>query len=225
MNKGHSIFSAVFFFLFYLGCINVSNGQIDQSSGSNYGYSINAPNAPISPNESINFINPKDEEQQFEVALQKRMQKQIEAQELKDLNNKGIISREELYKKRLKAEMDALQTTYAKIDQDLGGFSTSSKTVTIVCRDFAYPDGDMITIFLNDSEAIRFIELTQSYQQFTLPLTPGLNTIAFKALNQGSSGPNTAGFMIFDDSGNILSSNEWNLATGAKAVLSIARDY
>lgn len=221
MNIGHSFTLLI---LCFLGSIQVSFSQIDQAPASNSGFSINAPNAPISPSSGFDFINPKDEEQQFEDALNKRMQQQIREQELKDLNNKGIVSREELYQKRLQAEMDALKTTYAKIDQNLGGFSTKSKTVTIVCRDFAYPDGDMITILLNDAEAIRFIELTQSYQQFTLPLKPGLNTIAFKALNQGSSGPNTAGFMVFDDAGNLLSSNEWNLATGAKAFLSIARD-
>lgn len=221
MHIGHSFILLV---LFFLGNVQEVESQIDQAPASNSGFSVDLPNTPISPSASFDFINPKDQEEQFEDALSKRMQQQIKEQELKDLNNKGIISREELYKKQLQAEMDAFKTTYAKIDQNLGGFSTTSKTVTIVCRDFAYPDGDMITIYLNDAEAVRFIELTQSYQQFTLPLKPGLNTIAFKALNQGTSGPNTAGFMVFDDMGNLLSANEWNLATGAKAFMSVARD-
>jgi hypothetical protein len=51
----------------------------------------------------------------------------------------------------------------------------------------------------------------------------GLNTISFKALNQGTSGPNTASFMVFDENGKVLTSKEWNLATGAKATLSVAK--
>jgi hypothetical protein len=111
------------------------------------------------------------------------------------------------------------------VDQDLGGFSSQSKQITIFCRDFAYADGDLVTIYLNDAQVVRNIELTENYQKFTLPLQVGLNELSFKALNQGTSGPNTAAFVIFDDKGNVLSSNEWNLATGAKAFLSVVRDY
>lgn len=193
-------------------------------NNNNNNFEFNIPSNSNNVNETFEFINPENEEEKFEQALGRMMKQQIAEQELKDLNNKGIINKEAFYQKRLKAEMDALTNSYAIINQDLGGFSTESKTVTIVCRDFAYPDGDVVTIILNDEPIIRFIELTQSYQSFTLPLEPGLNTISFKALNQGSSGPNTAGFMIFDEFGNVLSSNQWNLATGASAILTIARD-
>ena len=57
-----------------------------------------------------------------------------------------------------------------------------------------------------------------------IPLEVGINEISFVALNQGTSYPNTAGFKVYDDSGNVISSNEWNLATGAKAVILIAKD-
>ena len=57
-----------------------------------------------------------------------------------------------------------------------------------------------------------------------MPLQVGLNKIAFVALNQGTSGPNTAGFKVYDDAGNVISSTEWNLATGAKATVIIAKD-
>ena len=51
-----------------------------------------------------------------------------------------------------------------------------------------------------------------------------LNKIIILALNQGTSGPNTAAFKVFNDAGMLLSSNEWNLATGAKATLLIAKE-
>ena len=49
------------------------------------------------------------------------------------------------------------------------------------------------------------------------------NKIDFVALNQGSSGPNTAELRIYDDNKKLLSSNQWNLATGSKATLIIVK--
>ena len=185
---------------------------------------FNIPSIPNSPNKTFEFINPKNEAEKFEQALSRIMQQQISNQELIDLKNKGIIDKEKFYQQRLQAEMDGISNKLPIIDQDLGGFSTQSKNITIICRDFGYPDGDIVTILINDEQVVRHIELTQSYQQFTIPLIVGVNTISFIALNQGEYGPNTAAFMVFDESGKVLSSNQWNLATGAKAILSIARD-
>jgi len=117
-----------------------------------------------------------------------------------------------------------INAPYPKIDQDLGSFRTQSNSVRIICRDFQYPDGDRVTITINDIPIIKNITLRSSYQSFDLPLQVGLNKIAFVALNQGTSGPNTAGFKVYDDAGNVISSNEWNLATGAKATVIIAKD-
>jgi hypothetical protein len=77
---------------------------------------------------------------------------------------------------------------------------------------------------VNNIPIVVNIELRQSYQKFNIPLEIGINKIAFKALNQGTSGPNTAAFKVFNDAGMLLSSNEWNLATGAKATIVIAKD-
>lgn len=177
------------------------------------------------PIAKIDFLDPESDKKNFEKELEKILKKKRQEQKIKDLNKQGIITPKQLHKKKLKAEMKALSGNhYAKIDQDLGGFSSNSKNVTIVCRDFGAVDGDIVTIYLNDKPVVRQINLVQSFQRFTIPLKVGLNVISFKALNQGSSGPNTADFMVFDDKGAVLSSNQWNLATGAKAVLSIARD-
>lgn len=213
----HSKFS-ISLFLFFWGFLS-GFCQIDNSNGNNFKSGLSA-----GVNTQFEAINPTQQAALFENVLQQRMQREHEDKSREALKNKGIISKQELYEKQFASEMAALQNTYAKIDQDLGGFSTLSKSVTIVCRDFALPDGDKVTIFLNDEPAVRFVELTQNFQQFMLPLKPGLNKISFKALNQGSSGPNTAAFLIYDSTGKLLSSNQWNLATGAKAVLTIARD-
>ena len=209
-----------------LFCMSLLHGQVDLPKTVDPGFS----NLGITPNNAntlpqVEYINPKNAVEGFEKALQKNQQIQFQEQELEDLKYRGILTAAQIHKKRLKAEMDELNKPFAKVDQDLGGFSSQSKQITIFCRDFAYADGDLVTIYLNNTQVVRNIELTESYQKFTLPLQVGLNKLSFKALNQGSSGPNTAAFVIFDDKGNVLSSNEWNLATGAKAFLSVVRDY
>ena len=75
----------------------------------------------------------------------------------------------------------------------------------------------------NNETIVRRIQLTRSYQQFTIPLVLGVNKIAFLARNEGLYSPNTAGFMIFDQNGKTLMQNDWFLATGAKAFFTIVR--
>lgn len=141
-------------------------------------------------------------------------------------NNKGIITAAKINEERFLKSFKKINGLYIypKIDQDLGSFRTNSESVYIICRDFQYPDGDRVTIFINDIPLIINITLQQNYQKFNIPLEIGINKIAFKALNQGTSGPNTAAFKIYNDAGMLLSSKEWNLATGAKATIVIAKD-
>ncbi|MBV1887733.1 MAG: hypothetical protein KUG51_00415 [Urechidicola sp.] len=181
----------------------------------------------IQPNIEVDkhiFIDPRivnDEE--IKRAIEEVLKDMLDEEERQKLKTKGILTEEQKRKEIAKKRFAELDKNYKKVDQYLGGFSTTSKHATIVCRDFQYPDGDAITIYINDQPVIQNIVLTTAYQQFTLPLVEGLNVISFKALNQGSSGPNTAAFAVFDDEAKMISSNEWNLATGAKATLTIAR--
>ncbi len=162
----------------------------------------------------------------FKNAFDKEKEKLKRKKSESDFNNKGILTTAKLNEERFLKAFKKIngQYIYPKIDQDLGSFRTNSKSVNIICRDFQYPDGDRVTILINDIPVIQNIVLEQSYQKFNIPLDIGINRIAFKALNQGSSGPNTAAFKVYNDAGMLLSSNEWNLATGAKATLVIAKD-
>ena len=54
-------------------------------------------------------------------------------------------------------------------------------------------------------------------------LLEGFNKIDFVALNQGDSGPNTAEVRVYDDNGNVMMSNLWNLATGSKATFIVVK--
>jgi len=160
----------------------------------------------------------------FKTAYKKRKKSKKEIE--KSLNNKGIITQAQLNEERSLQAFKKINGRYQfpKIDQDLGSFRTESKTVRIICRDYQYPDGDRVTIYVNDIPVVVNIVLQQNYQSFTIPLTIGINKIVIKALNQGTSGPNTAAFKVYNDAGMLISSNEWNLATGAKATLLIAKD-
>ena len=162
----------------------------------------------------------------FKNAFDKEKEKLKRKKSESDFNNKGILTTAKLNEERFLKAFKKIngQYIYPKIDQDLGSFRTNSKSVNIICRDFQYPDGDRVTILINDIPVIQNIVLEQSYQKFNIPLDIGINRIAFKALNQGSSGPNTAAFKVYNDAGVLISSNEWNLATGAKATLVIAKE-
>lgn len=108
--------------------------------------------------------------------------------------------------------------------QFLGEIKTKTAMVRIVYRDHMAEDGDMIKIMVNDIIVKTDITLYNYGQQFQLGLTNGFNKIEFEALNQGTSGPNTASFQIFDEKGNLLASNQWDLATGFRATFMIIRE-
>jgi hypothetical protein len=109
-------------------------------------------------------------------------------------------------------------------DQFLGDFKSGAKFVNVVYRDHGYTDGDIIQVLVNDDIVHARVYLTGGYKGFKLDLQKGFNKIDFLALNQGESGPNTAEFQVVDDAGNLVSHNQWNLATGVKATIIIVKE-
>lgn len=102
-------------------------------------------------------------------------------------------------------------------NQFFGQYTSDAKFVVLRCRDHEFVDGDRVRVYINDHVLIPNIRLGSGYQDFELFLDPGMNTVEIEALNQGTSGPNTAEFIIIDDDGDLLFNNEWNLATGIRA--------
>lgn len=201
------------------------SAQLDNNSGNKADGKIKA----IVLNNSKAVKKPKsidaDSTNGFKSAYDKEKEKLKKQQAENTLNKKGIITQAKINEERFLKTFKKVsgQYVYPKIDQDLGSFRTESKSVNIICRDFQYPDGDRVTIYVNDVPVIVNIVLQQNYQKFNIPLEVGINKIAFKALNQGSSGPNTAAFKVYNDAGMLISSNEWNLATDAKATIVISK--
>ncbi len=162
----------------------------------------------------------------FKKAYEKEQKKVKKKQQEENFNNKGIISQSKLSEERFLKSFKKINGMYQYpvIDQDLGSIRTNANSINIICRDYQHPDGDRVTILINGIPIIVNVVLQQRYQKFNIPLEKGINKITILALNQGTSGPNTAGFKVFNDTGMLLSSNEWNLATGAKATMVIAKD-
>lgn len=216
--------------LFFVTCCIFLSTSIFAQLDSNTGTKEKGKTKAIVLKNSKEVSRPKSIElngtQGFQQAYEAEKEKLKKKQKEENLDNKGLLTQAKLNEQRFLKTFKKINGQYIipKIDQDLGSFRSNSKSVNIICRDYQYPDGDRVTIFVNDIPVIYNITLRQNYQKFNIPLRVGLNKIVIEALNQGTSGPNTAAFKVYNDEGMLISSNEWNLATGAKATLMISKD-
>lgn len=115
-----------------------------------------------------------------------------------------------------------IKAEYRK-DQYLGDLKTGGGFVELYCRDHEYVDGDRIRIYVNGEMIHNNIALGAGYHPILVRLNMGFNSIEFEALNQGTSGPNTAELRIFDENGMEMAKKEWNLMTGGKANLIVVK--
>lgn len=130
----------------------------------------------------------------------------------------------DIYKEKLNQKEGEDESKMFRKNQYLGDFKTKSGYAKVSCRDFGEVDGDQIRVLVNDKEIISRIFLEGEFKGFQLDLQKGFNKIDFEALNQGYSGPNTAEFKVYDDKGELISANQWNLATGFKATIIIIKE-
>ena len=110
-----------------------------------------------------------------------------------------------------------------KSDASLGTFQTKGKNIRIEVRDFQLVDGDRIRVFLNEQIINSNILLNATSYMINVDLQPGYNRIDIQALNQGYSGPNTAELRVYDERGNLISAQEWNIGSGDIATLGIVK--
>lgn len=133
------------------------------------------------------------------------------------------VTRNKEFEKKLNKNDKEIRPEY-KVEQYLGDFRSNGKFVEIVCRDHEYVDGDRVRVYVNDVVIADNIRLEAAYKKIDVTLEKGFNKIQFQALNQGSSGPNTAEFRVYNDKGELISANEWNLTTGVKATMIIVKE-
>lgn len=148
----------------------------------------------------------------------------LETNTLQFTNPNNFKNPGEIYKEKLNAKSGEDESKIFRKNQYLGDFKTKSTTVRISYRDFGEVDGDMIRVLVNDKEVIARVYLEGIFKGLDLVLENGFNKIDFEALNQGYSGPNTAEFRVFDDKGQLISANQWNLATGFKATIIVVKE-
>ena len=145
---------------------------------------------------------------------------------VKEKRPERFINSNDLYLSRLnrkKTESNKNINKF-KVDQFLGEIRNDGEYVSIILRDHEYPDGDLIKVQINEEVVMPAILLTEKAKGFKLDLKSGFNVVDFVALNQGSSGPNTAEIIVYDDQGKLVGTNRWNLATGVKATYIIYKN-
>lgn len=130
----------------------------------------------------------------------------------------------ELPKNALPKPQGDENTKVFRRNQSFGEYKTKSNSIRILCRDHMAIDGDVVKVYINNMVVAARVELFSGYQTIEIGLTPGFNKVEFEALSQGTSGPNTAEFSIFDDKGAIITSNQWDLATGFKGAVMIIKE-
>lgn len=107
---------------------------------------------------------------------------------------------------------------------DFGLIKTKSPYIILNMRDFGAEDGDRVKVTINDKVIISVTVLQNENQAVMITLYEGFNNIHIEALNQGTSGPNTGEFNIYDNKDERLSGHEWNLYTGFYAKFLILKE-
>jgi hypothetical protein len=165
------------------------------------------------------IFNKKKEDSQFNISLLKKKEETPNNIMIKESFNNPA---DKVVAKMNKAEGEIQQGF--RTDQFLGEFRSQAKSVRIVCRDHEAPDGDRVKILLNGLVVAWDIVLDSEFKELKFDLKKGFNKIDFEALNQGTSGPNTAEFQVYDELGALISSNKWNLTTGIKATIIVVKE-
>ena len=142
----------------------------------------------------------------------------------RERSNEKFINPNQQYLSRLKSPEDKKNPNMFRQNQYLGDFKLNGNSIEIIFRDHEYFDGDRVRILVNDIVIIENVLLENSFKGLNYKLKSGFNKIDFLALNQGESGPNTAEIRVFNEKGGLVTSNQWNLATGVKATLIVVKD-
>lgn len=108
-------------------------------------------------------------------------------------------------------------------DKFIGNVRSRTNRIRIFCIDTGAEDGDLVSISNNGNILNSNIYLTNAGRSYWFDLKFGQNRIEIKALNQGTSGANTAAFKVYDDKGIELAQKGWHLKTGYKGTLLILK--
>tara|TARA_B100001057_G_scaffold154331_1_gene154498 strand:- start:315 stop:938 length:624 start_codon:yes stop_codon:yes gene_type:complete len=196
-------------------------------SQDNSNSSSGLPFSSINSDNKKSLLNLKKKENPFLKKLEDKNKKNFFPDaEVKKKRPERFINSNDLYLSRLNKKQGESNKNINKfkVDQFLGEIRNDGEYVNIILRDHEYPDGDLIKVEVNENIVMPAILLTEKAKGFKLDLESGFNVVDFVALNQGSSGPNTAEIIVYDDQGKLVGTNRWNLATGVKATYIIYKN-
>ena len=213
------------FYIFMLLSNLNSFSQLDRNIGGktttdNKSFNINSVPAKVAEKPiSLDFKNNDG----FKTAHAKQQQKLKKKQAEDNLKNKGVISPAMLRKMTLQKQAEKYSFPIPMIDKEMGSFQTFSKNINIKAFDFGLVDGDLVSVYKNGKLFIANYSLNKKTKIITVPLDIGFNDIEILAIDEGKYRPNTGAFTFFDDNGEVVVSDMWNLAKGAKVKALIIR--
>ncbi|TRO66500.1 hypothetical protein [Christiangramia sabulilitoris] len=202
-----------FLFVYFFCVAFAAEAQIEIPRTVNTGRVIRAEES-----NSTGFPILKREEAETESRFLKEKPKPIDLRE----NPNGLLTEADVIKKKWSKDKE-IKEEYRR-DQSLGNVVTKGRFVEVYCRDHQYIDGDKVQIFVNGEMVAASVSLHAGFQPILVTLQDGFNSIQFVALNQGSSGPNTAELRVLSEKGEQIAVKEWNLLTGAKAELIVVKN-
>lgn len=208
-----------FFILLFILSGTGLYAQVDNPTG---GIAIPKSKTPITP------TAPKQAEMPSPKAPNKKsfMDYDLEGGNLSAEKKNGFVSRGAEYQSKAEASIrprgESNEAYRGNID--FGIIRTKSPYIILNMRDFGAEDGDRVKITLNDNIILSNAVLNNGNQAVMITLFEGFNNILIEALNQGTSGPNTGDFSIYDNKEERLSGNEWNLATGFHAKFLVLKE-
>lgn len=210
-----------------LFCFGITGmyGQLDRSSGSSG--TLNSRGIPMERNEPSTLELPRNTSLSKKRGIYKTTSELVDPDkpEEKPINmttDNGLLNYEIEFKPAYIKDRE-VKDEYGN-DMYFGDFRTKGKSVDLFFRDHEFVDGDKIRIVVNDEIVYSSLTLTGRFRPVLLQLKDGFNQIDIIALNQGSSGPNTAEFKLLDENGKVLKADEWNLTTGTKGTFIIVKD-
>lgn len=169
------------------------------------------------PEEGGSIFFPKKEEPVTTFFSRTRERPEVSMKTSTDLLDPGVQFTQQKFKQDRGNSIGFVSDTF------LGEIKTGENVLTMVCRDHQFEDGDLVRVWLDDQILVEKIYLRNAFQGFDINLKEGFNKLEIEALNQGSSGPNTAEFKVMDKKGNVVSKNIWNLAAGVKATMIVIK--
>ncbi|MDI1315727.1 hypothetical protein [Flavobacterium sp.] len=215
---------AVYAFLFFLLFSFTGFSQFESPKRTLNIAPVSSPKGNVAPTSSKSITYPsifdKKDKLLSGVSLLKK-----EEEERSIFEKEQFASPVQEYTDKMNKQLKSEGYTRENVSSDmyLGDFKLFTEKLSIACRDNSAIDGDQVCIWLNGERAVPVVTLEGRFKTYNFMLKKGLNDVQIEALNVGESFPNTGQFSFFDGNGKLITTQNWDLNTGYKAIMKINR--